>query len=75
MSAPEPNADAPTAETPELTSALDQRVLRLVNPGVLAERVRVVEARVRDTGGERVRRRRCAEVIASHLLQWSQHAA
>lgn len=41
----------------------------LVNPDVLAEREKVIDARLRDEGRTRVLRHRCAEIIAKHLLE------
>lgn len=48
---------------------LPDRVARLINPVVLAERAAVVEARLRDEALHRVRRRRYAEIITTKLLE------
>ena len=48
---------------------LPAHLAALVNPEVLAEREKVIEARLRDEGRTRVLRRRCAEIIVNHLLQ------
>lgn len=40
-----------------------------MNPEVLAEREPLVTARLDDEVAERVRRRRCAEVVANHLIE------
>jgi hypothetical protein len=50
-------------------AALPPRLRNLVNPAVLAERAAAVEARLADDARTRVLRRRCAEVIATHLLK------
>jgi hypothetical protein len=68
--------DAPSQ--PELMVETDLRLhgfvlpphlAALVNPKVLAEREKVIEARLLDEGRTRVLRRRCAEIVANHLLQ------
>ena len=48
---------------------LPVHLVALVNPKVLAEREKVIEARLLDEGRTRVLRRRCAEIVANHLLQ------
>lgn len=48
---------------------LPARVHHLVNQGVLAERMALIEARLADDAHTRVRRKRCAEIIANHLLE------
>jgi hypothetical protein len=49
--------------------ALPERLARLINPRVLSERATRVKARLADEALERVRRKRCAEIIAAHLLE------
>jgi hypothetical protein len=51
---------------------LPARLLDLINPDVLAARAAVVRARATDPH-DRVRRRRCAEVVATHLLAGAEH--
>jgi hypothetical protein len=53
---------------------LPEHLMRLINPTVLAARLKIIASRVTDPH-EAVLRRRCAEVIANHLLQDSQDAA
>lgn len=55
-------ASRPTRELPD-------RLARLINPTVLAERAAIVEARLRDEALHRVRRRRYAEIITDKLLE------
>ena len=54
-----------------LSDSLPARLLALMNPTVRAERVKRIESLVVDRSADRVRRRRCAEVIADHLLKAS----
>ena len=68
--------DTPTQDEINLEAApgfqglvLPAHLVAVVNAAVLAEREKVIEARLRDEGRTRVLRRRCAEVIANHLLQ------
>jgi hypothetical protein len=49
--------------------ALPAWLAALVNPAVLAEREPQIIARLGDDVAERVRRRRCAEVVATHLIE------
>ncbi len=69
----------PAAETPAQVGrarpapghglpALPARVAGLINPTVLAERRSLVEARLADDARTRVLRRRCAQIVADHLL-------
>ena len=48
---------------------LPERLARLINPTVRTERTAIIETRIRDEVRERVRRRRCAEIITNHLLE------
>lgn len=48
---------------------LPAHLAALVNPAVLARRDSLVAARLQDAGAERVRLRRCAEIVAQHLLK------
>ena len=48
---------------------LPARLAALINPDVLAAREAVVAERLDDHAGDRVRRRRAAEVLAHHLLE------
>ena len=61
------------AETRLHGCCLPERLVRLIDPAVFAERVARIESRAQDIVGERVRRRRCAEIIASHLLEAHSH--
>jgi hypothetical protein len=51
-----------------LGPSVPTRLQTRINPDVLAERRRRIAARLRDIVGDRVRRRRCAEIVAAHLL-------
>jgi hypothetical protein len=48
---------------------------RLINQEVLAAGRALIEARANDLARARVQRRRCAEIIAQHLLEALSHAA
>lgn len=48
---------------------LPELVLGRINPTVFAERAALVQARLADHGRTRVLRRRCAEIVADHLLK------
>lgn len=51
---------------------LPDRIARLINPTVRAERAAVVAARMSNSA-TRVHQRRCAELIANHLLETFAH--
>ena len=53
-------------------SALPPHLAGLINPDVLTDAWAMIEARSRDPH-DCVRRRRCAEVIANHLLEIAEH--
>lgn len=44
------------------------RIIALVNPLVMAERAKRIDARMQDTTAATVLQRRCAEVVAAYLL-------
>lgn len=48
---------------------LPSRFAALVNPDVLAKRRAAVLKRIDDEAGARASRKRCAEIIANHLLE------
>jgi hypothetical protein len=54
---------------------LPGRLLRLIDPAVLLQHQRAVEARLADPVRQRVYLRRCAEVIAEHLVQTLENVA
>jgi len=54
---------------------LPARLLRLIDPTVLLQHQRAVEARLADPVRQRVYLRRCAEVIAEHLVQNLENVA
>jgi hypothetical protein len=58
-----------------LCARLPAGIARLINPAVLAARARVIRRKSEDLTAARVGRRRCAEIIANHLLEASSHAA
>ncbi|ODT04188.1 MAG: hypothetical protein ABS52_05925 [Gemmatimonadetes bacterium SCN 70-22] len=55
--------------TTHASRELPDRIARLINPTVLAERAAIVENRLRDEVLNRVRRRRYAEIITDKLLE------
>ena len=63
----------PRAKAVRAATALPSWLAALVNPDVLAERESLIAERLADLVGERVRRRRCAEVVAAHLLEVQEH--
>lgn len=54
--------------------SLPERLAKLINPAVLAEHPKRVGDRL-DLVAGRVLRRRCAELIANHLLESTEDAA
>ncbi len=51
------------------TLGLPDRVARLINPAVLAERAERVSTHLANHSLARVHQRRCAEIIANYLLE------
>lgn len=51
------------------TRALPSRIAGLISPAVLAARAKRIAVRLEDLSGERARRQRCVEIVASHLLE------
>ncbi len=67
--------DEVPAPVDAICARLPARIVRLINPDVLAARAQVIRRKSHDLTSERVGRRRCAEIIANHLLQTTTHAA
>lgn len=54
--------------TEDLTESIPPEICRLIHPDVLEMRTRRIRAILSDSVREQVLRRRCAEIVANHLL-------
>jgi hypothetical protein len=70
--APLPHQPNETIEA--ATRALPSRVAGLISPAVRSASASRIAARMEDLSGERVRRQRCVEIVANHLLEEHSNA-